>query len=294
MDGPDWTLIRSFLAVAVAGSLSAAARTTGHSQPTLGRHIKALERGLGCALFLRTATGQTLTDAGRDLLPLAREMRDAAARLTLTAAARTPGLSGTVRVTASRVVAHHLLPPILAALHERAPAIEVELVATDTTDNLLFAEADIALRMYRPTQPDLITRHLADLPMRLYAARDVLDRLGQPQDAEALLAMPFVGFDRNDMILRLMATFGVQRTRHDFAFRCDDQLVFWNLVRAGCGVGAMLAVVGDADPEVRAVAPFVSLPPLPMWITTSAPLAHNARLSLVWDHLATALRRLVA
>ena len=290
MDAPDWSLIRSFLAVAEAGSLSAAARVTGISQPTLGRQIKALESALGSPLFQRMPQGQALTDAGRDLIPMAKAMHEAAAKLTLAAAAARPGLSGTVRITASRIVAHHLLPPILARLRIDAPGIEVELVASDTSENLMFAEADIAIRMYRPTHPDLIVRHLADMPMRLYAAPSLLNRYGRPRNTDNLLALPFVGFDRSDMILRQFAQFGAVRTRRDFPLRCDDQLVYWNLVRAGCGVGAMQTAIAATDPTVEAIAPFLPLAPLPMWIATAAPLAQSPRLSRVWDHLTEGLR----
>lgn len=289
MDPLDWSLIRSFLAVAEAGSLSAAARQTGISQPTLGRHIRALEGQLGAPLFSRTANGQALTDAADGLLPEARAMRDAAARLVLAATARQPSLSGTVRLTSSRVVAHHLLPPLLAQLRHEEPGIDIDLVASDATENLLFHEADIALRMYRPTQPDLISRHLGDLPVGIYAAPAYLDRHGRPETVEALLALDFVGFDRSELIIRMMAGVGISWERADFPLRCDDQLVHWSLVRAGCGVGGMQCGVADHDPAVERIAPFVTLPSLPLWITTAVPLSQNLRLRRVWDHLVKGL-----
>lgn len=292
MENVDWSLIHSFLATARAGSLSAAARQTGISQPTLGRHIRALEARLGGPLFQRQAGGQRLTSLGADLVPMAEAMEAAAARLSLVAAAaRKPGLTGVVRITASRIVAHHLLPPLLADLRLREPGIELELVPSDTSENLLFHEADIALRMYRPTQADVIARHVTNLPMNLYAAPSLLARHGRPQTVEQLLALPFVGFDRNDLILRMMAGLGISRRRDDFALRCDDQLVYWNLVRAGAGVGAMQAAIAGSDPGVERIAPFVPLPDLPLWLATATPLARAPRVKRVWEHLATGLSR---
>lgn len=293
MDAPDWTLYRSFLAVAEAGSLSAAARALALSQPTLGRHIAELEAALGTTLFTRAARGLILTDAGTAMLPAARQMRDAAAALALMAAGREQSLSGTVRLTASRVVSHYLLPPILADLRAQEPGIEIELVPSDSTENLLFREADIALRMYRPTQLDVVTRHLGDLPTAIYAAKTYLDRHGRPQTAEALLAMDFVGFDRSDLILRLMAGLGIQRRREDFPLRCDDQVVYWALVRAGCGIGATQCPIGDADPTVERIAPFIELPSLPVWLTAPEALRQNPRIRRVLDHLSLAFRTLV-
>ncbi len=292
MDNPDWTLFRSFLSVAETGSLSGAARALKLSQPTLGRHIAELEAALGVVLFTRAARGLVLTDAGAAMLPGARQMRDAVAALAMLAAGREQSLTGTVRLTASRVVSHYLLPPILAELRVQEPGIDIELVPSDSTENLLFREADIALRMYRPTQLNVVTRHLGDLPTAIYAAKSYLDRRGRPQGVEELLALDFVGFDRSDLILRLMAGLGIARRREDFALRCDDQVVYWALVRAGCGIGATQCPIGDADPLVERVAPFVPLPALPVWLTAPEALRQNPRVRRVMDHLSGAFKRL--
>jgi DNA-binding transcriptional LysR family regulator len=292
MDNTDWTLFRSFLSVAETGSLSGAARALQLSQPTLGRHIAELEAALGVVLFTRAARGLVLTDAGAAMLPGAQQMREAAAALAMVAAGREQSLTGTVRVTASRVVSHYLLPPILAELRVQEPGIDIELVPSDSTENLLFREADIALRMYRPTQLNVVTRHLGDLPTAIYAAKSYLDRCGRPQGVEELLALDFVGFDRSDLILRLMAGLGIARRREDFALRCDDQVVYWALVRAGCGIGATQCPIGDADPLVERVAPFVPLPALPVWLTAPEALRQNPRVRRVMDHLSAAFQRL--
>lgn len=289
----DWTLVRSFLAVAETGSLSAAARRLRLTQPTLGRHVAELEAALGLALFTRQPRGLAPTEAAAALLPHARAMAESAARLSLAAAGRESRLTGTVRLTASRVVAHHLLPPVLAGLRRAEPGIEIELVPSDTSENLLFREADIALRMYRPDQLEIVTRHLADLEMGIYAAPAFLDRHGRPDSLEALLALDFVGFDRSDLILRMMAGLGVVRRRGDFPVRCDDQVVFLNLLRAGLGVGGVLRVVGDADPALERIAPFLVLPALPLWIAAPQALRAQPRVARVFDHLAGALRGLV-
>ena len=292
MENPDWTLLRSFLAVAETGSLSAAARALGLSQPTLGRHIAELEAALNTPLFTRTPRGFDPTQAATALIPAARQMRDAAAHLALLAAGRETALTGTVRLTASRIVAYHLLPPILADLRQKEPGIEVELVPSDSTENLLFREADIALRMYRPTQLDVVTRHLGDLKMAVYAAKSYLDRVGRPETPEDLLAMEFIGFDRSDLVLRMMAAMGIIRKREDFPMRCDDQVVYWALVRAGCGIGAAQTVFADADPLVERCAPFLDLPALPVWLTAPQALQQNPRIRRVMDHLANAFKTL--
>lgn len=288
METLDWTLIRSFLAVADAGSLSAAARATGISQPTLGRHIRDAEAGLQIALFTRVAQGLQLTEAGLALVPPARAMRLAAAEIALAAKGRAAGVAGTVRITASRVVSHAILPPILARLRDEEPGIQIDLVPSDTSENLLLGEADLALRMYRPTQLDLVAQKLADLPLGLYAARSYLDRHGRPTSAEELIRLTFVGQDRATQIIRAMQTMGFPVTRDFFPVRTDDPLVYQDLVRAGCGIGGLFRLIGDADPMLERIDGLVDLPVLPVWLVAAPALRQSPRLRRVWDLLAAA------
>ena len=286
----DWTLLQSFSAVAETGSLSAAARKLGQSQPTLGRHIRALEAALGVELFTRGPRGLIPTEAARGMIGPAEQMRAAAARLQLAAEGQEAGLAGVVRVTASSVVSHFVLPSILAALRHAHPEIQVELVPSDSSENLLFREADIALRMYRPTQLDLVAAHVCDLEMGLYAATGFLDRVGRPQTVEEALSLDFVGFDADDTIIRFMRATGLDVGREFFGIRSDDQAAYWQLVRAGCGIGGMQTVIGEAEPGVERILPGLDLPTLPVWLATPTALRHNPRIRLVWDRLAEGLR----
>ena len=278
--------MRAFLAVAETGSLSAAARSLGQSQPTLGRQVRAAEAALGATLFVRVPGGLQLTEIGSTLLGPAREMAEASARLQTLAAGRDMAVSGTVRITASVVVSHYLLPPIVAELREAEPEIEVELVPSDTTENLIYREADIAIRMFRPAQLDIVTRKIGDSPMALYATGELLSRFGQPADLDELRRLPFVGFDRSDMILRLVRGWGLAVDTAFFGVRCDDQAVYWKLVCAGCGVGGMQTAIGDAEPGVRRLDFQPELPPLPIWLAAHDAMHKSPRVKRVWDFLA--------
>jgi DNA-binding transcriptional LysR family regulator len=291
MDKSDWSLTRSFLAVAETGSLSAAARRLGLSQPTLSRHITDLESRLG-PLFHRQPRGLAPNGTALALIPHAKAMEEAAARLSLAAAGRQEAPTGTVRLTASRIVSTYILPAILADLRLCEPGIEIELVPSDTTENLLTREADIALRMYRPTQLDVISAHVADLPFGIYAARSYIARRGMPRVLDDLLSHDLVGFDRSDLIVRLMKSLGVLRRLEDFPVRCDDQIVHWALVRAGMGIGGMQHLVAGQDPEMIALFVDLPLPPLPVWLSAHQALRHTPRIRRVFDHLSQAFRAL--
>lgn len=289
MERLDWSLIRSFLAVVDAGSLSAASRVTGISQPTLGRHVREAEQALDAPLFQREARGQRLTKAGQALLPAARDMAAAAARLVLAAKAEDGRITGTVRLTASRIVSAHILPPILSRLRAAEPGIQIEIVPSDEVENLLFHAADIAVRMVRPTQGDLIAQRVATMSLGLYVARSLVERQGMPSSIEALMDMDFVGFDRSDRIIHLMASVGQAVDSSFFGLRCDDQLVHLALVRAGGGVSGMPVAIGASDPLLMRIDGLIDLPSLPVWLAAAPGLRQTPRIARVWDAMAVGL-----
>lgn len=288
-NSPDWSHIEAFVAVAEAGSLSAAARASGISQPTLSRHVSALESELGQRLMHRGREGVTLTTAGLKLLAEAQRMADAAARISMLAEGTSDALTGTVRLTASCVVATYLLPGILTALRREEPGIAVELVASDETENLLRREADIALRMYRPTQPDVITRKVADFQIGVFAAPSYLAERGTPETPEDLLSHDVIGYDRSRLVIDGLAMSGLQVDRDFFAFRSDDQVVCWQMVVAGFGIGFMNRNIGRAEPRVVEIATGAAIPSLPVWLTAHAELRSQPRVRRVFDGLADAL-----
>ncbi len=285
----DWSLVQAFLAVAETGSLSAAARVTDVSQPTLGRQIRQIEADLNATLFHRQPRGLDLSEIGQLLLPAAQAMRTAAGQMALIAAGQDQTLEGDVRLTASMIVAHFVLPPILADIRTREPGIRIDLVASDTSENLLFREADIAIRMYQPRQLDVITRHVADLPLGLYAAKSYLDRVGHPESVEDLLALDQVGYDRDDRLIRGMQQMHWQVTRNSFHVRTDDQAANWHLIRAGCGIGVGQVAAARGDTTLVRLFPELPLPSLPVWLTAHEAMRRTPRLRRVWDLLAGAL-----
>ncbi|WP_305970162.1 MULTISPECIES: LysR family transcriptional regulator [unclassified Mameliella] len=285
----DWSLVQTFLTVAETGSLSEAARRLGISQPTAGRQVRQIETTLGLELFRRQPRGLALSDAGAELLPHARRMAEGMRGLSLAAAGRAETLSGPVRITASVFTAQYHLPPILAKLREAEPEISIELVPTDRSENLLYREADIAVRMYRSEQLDIVTRHLGDLPLGIYAAKSYIARRGRPDTFEAFLDHDLVGYDRSDLILRGMREMGVDAQRDWFATRTDHHPVYWELIKAGCGIGFAQRSIGDDEPLVERVLPQIPLPSLPLWLAAHEAVRNTPRLRRVWEALAEGL-----
>ncbi|MEX3017372.1 LysR family transcriptional regulator [Gymnodinialimonas hymeniacidonis] len=282
----DWPMLRAILAVAEEGSMTGAAKVLGQSQPTISRLIRAAEEVAGGYLFERHERGLVATPFCQSLLDDARDMRESLQRASLKVAGEQPGLDGRVRITASVYVTTHILPPILAGIRARYPSISLDVVASDATDNLLFHEADIALRMYRPTQLDTVTKHLGDLPLGLYAAASYAETHGVPEHPDDLREHAMVGYDRDDRIIRAMREMGFMVTRRWFQTCTDDQVAYWNFVLAGCGIGVGQRVVAERTEGIVRVLPELELPSLPVWLTAHQRLRHQPRVAAVWEALA--------
>jgi DNA-binding transcriptional LysR family regulator len=284
--GFDWRLVRSFLAALEAGTLLGAARKLNSSQPTLGRHISELESQLGLVLFERTGRGLIATASALQLADSARAMETAALQLAQRVSGAQKEIGGTVRITASQPVACYLMPPILAAMRRDLPGIQVELEASNTVSNLLRREADIALRMVRPTQTSLIAKKIGLVPVGAYASLDYLAKRGVPRVPKDLLNHELIGYDKGEDILRGFRSFGQAVSREAFALRSDDLLVQWQAVRAGLGIGFLADYTVRFDPTVQRLLPALVLPDLPMWLTVHREIRTNVRIRAVYDFLA--------
>ncbi|AZO21266.1 LysR family transcriptional regulator [Mesorhizobium sp. M1E.F.Ca.ET.045.02.1.1] len=287
----DWNLIKSFVAVAETGSLSAAARSLEASQPTLGRHIGELEQALGVTLFRRGRRGYELTEAGSVLYERGRAVSEQANAFSLLALGSVEAIEGTVRIAASEVVAAYVLPRLTARLGEEEPGIEVEIVASNQVENLLRRDADIAIRMVRPAQNELVARKVTDIRLCLCAAQSYLERHGRPEKPADLADHALVGFDRSDEIIRGFAAFGVPVGRSHFRFRTDNQIVLWEAVRTGNGIGLGQKPLADRDPDVETLLPEVPLPVLPVWLAMHRDVRTSMRIRRVADFLHEELKR---
>lgn len=288
MNNINWDLLHSFFVVAKHGSLSAAGKAEHMAQPTISRHIAKLEEKLGYRLFDRSRNGVSMTKRGTDLFEHVQKMAEVASAFEKTQTGKSERLSGTVRLTASRILSTYALPDILTRFHHEEPEIAIELVASDLTENLLLREADIALRMFRPTQQDVITRKLSELQMGAYASYDYIQRRGEPAAIEDVLHHDVIGYDRNTLIIDGFRRSGFEVDRDFFAFRSDDQVVCWEMVIAGYGIGFNQLNIGDADPRVKRIEWVNDIVSLPLWLTAHSSLNTNSRIRRVYDYLAAA------
>ncbi len=290
----DWNQARAFLATAQEGSLSAAARALGQTQPTLGRQVAALETALGVTLFERVGRSLALTLAGKDLLDHVRSMADAANRVSLAATAATRTIDGRVRITASDVFSAYLMPAFLGKMREIAPRLELDVVADDNIRDLQRREADIAVRHVRPQQPALIARLVKEESAHFYAASAYLDKRGRPRSRADLARHDFVHFGDPRQMIDYLAPYGVEIAPGNFRVGSQSGIVAWEMVKSGLGIMMMsdrLALATSGVEEVLNDDPRVVFP---IWLTTHRELHTSQRIRLVFDHLVDHIRETFA
>ena len=291
MQRMDWNLLHTFVVVAEAGSLSAAARRLKTAQPTVGRHIAELSDQLGIALFKRHARGLELTERGRSLYERAKEVNARVDDFARRASGLSEGLAGAVRISASEVVANFALPVLLAELVRTYPQIELEIVADNGVANLLHRDADIAVRMFRPTQQELVARKVAEAPLALYASAAYLADFGTPQTVDELRQHRVVGLDRDSFHLKALAAHGIDLEREDFSVRSDTQSFHVHAVVAGLAIGAIQKAVAARLPGLLPVLSALQLTSLSVWLVAHDDLQRSPRVRAVYDALATGLSR---
>jgi DNA-binding transcriptional LysR family regulator len=285
MSEPDWSLYRAFLAVMTEGSLSAAARTLGLTQPTLGRQVAELERALGVALFTRSPQGLKPTDAALDLAPHAKAMAGAASAMARAASGAGNTARGVVRITASEIVGAEVLPAILADFRPRHPGLIVELSLDNQQQDLLRGAADIAVRMTRPEQLSLVARKVGAVEIGLFAHRSYLERAGMPASATDLVRHALIGFDADPVLIRAAQSLGLDLSRDAFVVRSDSEHAQFAALRAGIGIGACQRGIARREPDLLPVLPDRIGFTLDMWLVTHEDLRANRRVRQVYDVL---------
>ncbi|MCK2165983.1 LysR family transcriptional regulator [Thalassospira xiamenensis] len=286
---PDWSHYRSFLAVLEEGSLSAAARALGLTQPTLGRHIDELQYRLGLSLFTRSQSGLAPTDAAIALRPHAEALKAATAAIRRAASGVGTGIRGSVRITASEVIGVEVLPPILRRLRESYPDLEIELVLSNRVENLLRRDSDIAVRMVAPSQDALIAKRIGDIHLGLFAHADYLERRAMPQRPADLVGHDLIGVDTITPDVRSMLERLSGFADNIFHLRSDNHLAQLAMVRNGLGIGlCQIGLARRNDRLVRVLADFSV--PLDTWVTMHEDLRDSLRCRVVFDVLVAGMK----
>ena len=279
MPTPDWNDLRFFLAATRAGSLSGAARLLGVDQTTVGRRLAALEVALAARLFDRAPGGLSLTAAGERLVEGAQRVEEAAVDAEARVAGEDRRLTGEVRLATSETLAAGIFAELIAPLRTRQPGIVIDLVTGIGHVNLLRRDADLAVRIGRPTQPNLVARKLADLGWALYATADYL-RGRPPLWAERVAGHAFIGY--GDELANLPVARWIVERGGDVVLRTNSILSAASAATAGWGVAPLPCFVAQTRPSlVRALDE--NIWSAEVWLAVHPELERTARVRAVMD-----------
>jgi len=283
----SWDDVATFLAVIRERSLSGAARRLGLAQPTIRRQTAALEAELRVALFTRAQNGLTPTPAALALVPHAEAIESAVGSFSRFASSRAGEATGSVRLTCSTVFGSEILPPIMAELLHDHGGLELELVPTDRNQDLLRRDADIAVRLARPTQSALLARRARPVELGFFAHPAYLAGREPPATYEALSTdFEFIGPDKDRSFADGLAAIGLSLPAR-ISFRTDDTLAQLAAIRAGIGIGICQAQIAARYGLVR-ILPAVATS-LECWVVMHEDLRSVPRIRLVFDRLVKAL-----
>lgn len=282
----DWNRARTFLIVAEAGSLSAAAKLTGQHQPTLSRQISALEAELKITLFERVGRGIQLTQSGEKLLHYVRSMADAAGQFSLSASGQSESLAGKVVVTASEVDAAYRLPPVIQRIRKLAPEISLEVVVSNQIANLQQREADIAIRNKRPQQPDLIARKLTVENVGLFGHANYVEQLENRHYSH----VEIIGFEDIPAMIEVLKKFEWSLSAKNFPIITQFQWLQIQLALQGNGLTLLPVDIGNQIGLVQVKPNLGTVMALPLWLVSHRELRTNPRIKFVFDHIAESIQ----
>lgn len=281
----NWDDLKYFLAMADEGSLSAAARKLNVSQPTLSRRLTALEEQIGSDLFARTRTGLEMTAIGEQLIDHARHMRDDVYSIERMITGHDSSLQGNVVISCIEILGADWLVRHTRPFREQFPGITVEFKIENTTSDLLRREADIAIRMFRPVQNDLIAKRVGTMKYGYYASRNYIEKRGMPENTKDISGHEFIL--PHDEILAHTNKFS-QRPFHprgNISFRSNNLISLASAVREGFGIGAYSCNMADKDPNLVRLFDDLVVFSSDIWLVSHAELKRSARIRAMFDFL---------
>ena len=286
----DWNYARAFLVTMEEGSLSAAARALNLTQPTLSRQVAALEESLGIVLFERVGKGLEPTPTGLELLEHVRLMGEAANQFSLTASGQSSVIEGKVCISCTDLDATFRLPKIIKSLRESYPSIQIEIIASNDASDLKGREADIALRGFRPQEPDLIAKKLYDVKATLFATPEYLNSIGRPDNNQDFSQAQFIGFHKfNQEYINILNEKGFKVDESNFAVLCNNHVTYWEVMKLGMGIGVMPIEIGDEEPLVERAIQDTNFFSGEVWLVAHRELRTSLRVKTVFEFLSKSL-----
>ncbi|MGF6770077.1 DNA-binding transcriptional LysR family regulator [Paraburkholderia sp. GAS199] len=279
----DWSDVRIFLAIARSGTLGAAARLAGQTQPTMGRRLRALEAAVGHTLFQRTRDGFVLTDEGSAVLLYAERMEEEALAFSRALDGKERLLTGQLRVSSSDWFGVHVLTPVFARFLEQHREVSIELVTDSRRYNLARREADLVFRITPFDEADVIQRKLMHMDYALYGRADLAASLARHAGDAGAESPPLITMDSAFGTLPDVAWAKRMLPNARVRFGSNNRESQARMCAEGVGLAVLPCPLGDATPGLARIDLGEAPPGRDVWFGYHRDLRQLARLRALLD-----------
>jgi DNA-binding transcriptional LysR family regulator len=288
----DWDDLKVVHAIARHGSLSAAARALGTTQPTVSRRLSALEKSIGGKLFEREAQGLVPSPLCATFLEALDQMDEHAQAVERRIAGRDTGLQGNITLTSLAWFGDDILAPLLARFAAQHEHVTIDLINDPRRFNLSRREADIAVRIGSFDQEDLVERKVADISYGLYASPAYLERHGQPDFTRKCAGHKVVSLSESPIKVVPIEWLKSIAARAQVTLRTNSVQSHIATAEAGEAMAVLPRVLGDRKPGLRRIEPPIPEPSQPVKIGVHADLRDTPRIRTLIDFLVRELKGL--
>ncbi|MCB1530586.1 MAG: LysR family transcriptional regulator [Rhodospirillales bacterium] len=292
----DWDKLRIFHAVAEAGSFTHASDTLHLSQSAVSRQISTLEESLGIVLFHRHARGLILSEEGELLHRTASDIIEKLTMIESLLADSKQLPEGPLLITAPPFIGSTWLAPLLREFREDYPDIQITLRLDDSILNLSMREADVAIRLYKPEQPDLIQRHLTDIKFHICASKAYLEKYGHPEDIKELKDHTLIGYPDNvpppfsdpNWLFRVA---GIKLQNNSRLIMMNSLHGIHETVRAGAGIAALPDYLVKNSTRTQRILTEIQPPPVSMYFVYPEDRRDSKRIAVFRDFILKTIQK---
>jgi len=286
----NWDGFRYFLASADAGSLTAASKLLGSNQPTVGRHIDNLELALGIKLFQRSVRGLILTQEGKDIYERSLHIQNSIMQIQHVAESGKETIRGVVNLSVPEGLGQEIIIPALEKFYQKYPNINLVLNVSSSTSNLTRGEADIAVRLFRPNEVDLVAKHLGEMKMSLYSSSRYKEKYSLPKNLD-------------DLNTHKIITYGEQFSslpenkwliEHSYSslhiFSSDSTAARLKATLSGIGISIQPEILVKSNTDLIPVLNKEKIPSHNVWLVYHKDIRHMKRIRTVVDFITICLK----
>jgi len=289
MNSMNWDGFRYFTAAAEAGSLSGAAISLDSNQSTVGRHIDALETALSIKLFQRSVKGLSLTEEGQAVYEQAQHIQNSIVKIQRIVQGGEETATGTVRLSLPEGLGQEIIIPALDFFYQQYPNVKLIFNVSASTANITQGEADVAVRLFRPEEPDLVIKYLNEMKLGLYASKGYEENYGLPKQLKDLRKHRVVTYGD---FLSILPENQWLLNHSDDALRIlssDSTVTRFKATVSGVGISLQPEILAKTDPDLIHLFKSAKLPAHKVWLVYHKDVRHMSRIRAVVDFLSDCL-----